>query len=234
MTDPNINKPLPAAEPEESFSEIFAQYEKAHPRKRNEPGQGLTGTVVAVNGDSVIFDLGRKEEGIIALAEFTRLGEAIKPGDQVQVTITGRDPEGFLTLARGRVAKTTDWSSLEKAFADRFNPSLLLRPGFNVVRSDPRFQELVRRIGRERLVLDLSCRSTNWVAPERYEHLCYSDIPFLYQLRGFADGWLPYIDTGTGRGPALEYPVLTGVFMQVGSWLTGRSGSASEIGRAHV
>lgn len=117
MTDPIDNKP--PAEAEESFSELFAQYEKANPRKRNEPGQGLTGTVVAVTGESVIFDLGRKEEGVIALAEFTRFGETVKAGDQVQVTITGRDPEGYLTLARGRVARTTDWSSLEKAFAEK-------------------------------------------------------------------------------------------------------------------
>jgi small subunit ribosomal protein S1 len=119
MTDPNLTKLPPAAEPEESFSELFAQYEKANPRQRNEPGQGITATVVAVNADTVVFDLGRKEEGIIALAEFTRFGETVKPGDQMQVTITGRDPEGYLTLARGRVAKTTDWSSLEKAFAEK-------------------------------------------------------------------------------------------------------------------
>ena len=58
--------------------------------------------------------------------------------------------------------------------------------------------------------------------------MCYSDIPFLYQLRGFADGWLPYLQTGPGRGPALEYPVLTGFFMQIGSWLTGHDGSAQD------
>ena len=105
-TAPPSAEPLPQAE--ESFSELFSQYEKANPRKRNEPGAGLAATVVAVTGESVIFDLGRKEEGIIPLAEFTRLGETVKAGDQAQVTITGRDPEGFLTLARGRVARTSD------------------------------------------------------------------------------------------------------------------------------
>src|SRR5262249_39645958 len=119
MTDPTIKQPQPPAEAEESFSELFSQYEKQHPRKRNESGQGITATVVAVTGESVIFDLGRKEEGIVPVAEFTRFGESVKPGDQVQVTITGRDPEGFLKLARGRVARTTDWGSLEKAYADK-------------------------------------------------------------------------------------------------------------------
>jgi TolB-like protein/DNA-binding winged helix-turn-helix (wHTH) protein/Flp pilus assembly protein TadD len=36
---------------------------------------------------------------------------------------------------------------LEKAYQARFNPSILLRPAFNPIRSDTRFQDLLRRIG---------------------------------------------------------------------------------------
>jgi TolB-like protein/DNA-binding winged helix-turn-helix (wHTH) protein/Flp pilus assembly protein TadD len=36
---------------------------------------------------------------------------------------------------------------LEKGLAERFNPGVLIRPGFDPLRTDPRFQDLVHRVG---------------------------------------------------------------------------------------
>jgi TolB-like protein/DNA-binding winged helix-turn-helix (wHTH) protein/Tfp pilus assembly protein PilF len=45
----------------------------------------------------------------------------------------------------GDTDQAMNW--LEKGFEERFNPGVLIRPGFDPLRSDPRFQNLLRRIG---------------------------------------------------------------------------------------
>jgi TolB-like protein/DNA-binding winged helix-turn-helix (wHTH) protein/Tfp pilus assembly protein PilF len=47
--------------------------------------------------------------------------------------------------ALGDTDQAMNW--LEKGYEERFNPGVLLRPGFDPIRSDPRFEDLVRRIG---------------------------------------------------------------------------------------
>jgi TolB-like protein/DNA-binding winged helix-turn-helix (wHTH) protein/Flp pilus assembly protein TadD len=48
-------------------------------------------------------------------------------------------------VALGDPDQAMSW--LDKGFQSRFNPSVLLRPGFDPLRSDPRFQSLLHRIG---------------------------------------------------------------------------------------
>ncbi|MEU8958920.1 glycosyltransferase 87 family protein [Streptomyces sp. NPDC048518] len=77
------------------------------------------------------------------------------------------------------------------------------------------------------MIQKMPCYNGAWFfgASSQYTHACYSDIPHLYQGRGFADGLVPYFDKLPGDMEYLEYPVLTGVFMEVASWLTPGSGS---------
>jgi TolB-like protein/DNA-binding winged helix-turn-helix (wHTH) protein/Tfp pilus assembly protein PilF len=50
--------------------------------------------------------------------------------------------------ALGDADQAMNW--LEKGYEERFNPGVLLRPGFDPLRSDPRFEDLLRRIGLPR------------------------------------------------------------------------------------
>jgi TolB-like protein/DNA-binding winged helix-turn-helix (wHTH) protein/tetratricopeptide (TPR) repeat protein len=48
-------------------------------------------------------------------------------------------------VSLGDTEQAMNW--LEKGYEERFNPGVLLRPGFDPLRSDSRFQNLLRRIG---------------------------------------------------------------------------------------
>jgi small subunit ribosomal protein S1 len=117
MSNPNVPESPTKAEPGESFGTILSQFERSHTPKSAE---GLReGTVVSVSSDSVFIDLGFKTEGVLPLSEFQNDRETLKPGDKLQVTIKGRDPEGYYLLTRSKAARPTDWAALERAFANK-------------------------------------------------------------------------------------------------------------------
>ena len=96
----------------ENFSDILKQFEHAHAVK----GQ-LEGTVISVNDEFVFIDIGYKTEGTLPVSAFTK---PVSPGDKLMVSISGRDPEGgYYLLSRTRVQVPTDWSALERAFAEK-------------------------------------------------------------------------------------------------------------------
>jgi small subunit ribosomal protein S1 len=116
MSNPGTPESQTTTEPQESFQDVLSQFEKSHSAKRSEGDR--EGTVITVNAEAVVLDIGFKTEGILPLTEF-KSGETVKPGDKLQVTIKGRDPEGYYELTRGKVARPTDWAALEKAFAEK-------------------------------------------------------------------------------------------------------------------
>lgn len=119
MSDPQTSNPeipQPTAESAESFGEIFSEYQKSHSRKAAGQSQ-IEATVISVNAESVFFDIGFKSEGILPVSALQ--GETLKPGDKALVTVKGRDLDGYYELSRFKVERPTDWSALEKAFADK-------------------------------------------------------------------------------------------------------------------
>lgn len=115
MPDPNIPQP----EQNESFEQALAEFERGLSRKADAGEKQLEGTVLAINADFVVLDIGYKSEGILPLVDFQAAGETVQPGDKIPVTVTGRGPEGYYELSRFKVRTPTDWTALEKAFADK-------------------------------------------------------------------------------------------------------------------
>jgi small subunit ribosomal protein S1 len=126
MSNPKLPESHPDAEfasgsndSEQSFEDILSQYERNQSRKPDPATRQIEGTVVAITADSVILDIGYKTEGILPLADFQSAGETVKAGDKLTVAVKGRNPEGYYELSRFKVALPTDWSALEKAFAEK-------------------------------------------------------------------------------------------------------------------
>ena len=142
MSDPIIpNQTTPethpaesqVAESNESFGEIFAQFQKSHARKADDSRQ-IQATVISVTPESVFFDIGYKSEGILPVTVLQ--GETLKPGDKVTVTVKGRDLDGYYELSRFKVERPMDWTALEKAFAEKASVlgtvSAVVKGGFSV------------------------------------------------------------------------------------------------------
>jgi small subunit ribosomal protein S1 len=102
-----------------SFGQILTEFEQAQHQKPTVTSEARRGRVVAVTPESVIVDVGFKTEGVLPVDAFKdEKGDlSVKAGDELQVSITGRDAQGYYTLSKIKVERPKDWSSLEKAFA---------------------------------------------------------------------------------------------------------------------
>ncbi|HZA40923.1 MAG TPA: glycosyltransferase 87 family protein [Actinomycetota bacterium] len=72
-----------------------------------------------------------------------------------------------------------------------------------------------------------------WTDFHQYESLCYNDLQPLWSARGIAERTFPYVSGSIERGEladgAIEYPVLTGVFM----WASGAFARTSNAYLVH-
>jgi len=106
------------SESTESFGAALRDYERSH--LHPDPGnRQVEATVVSLSADSVFLDIGFKVEGVLPRTAFDNNAAEVQPGDRILVSIKGRNEEGYYALSRQKLAKVTDWASLEQAFADK-------------------------------------------------------------------------------------------------------------------
>jgi small subunit ribosomal protein S1 len=81
-------------------------------------GEIVKGTVVAVQRDNVVIDIGGKSEGIIPLNEFNDASgvAAVKAGDVIDVYIESREnDDGLVTLSKEKADKMKVWDEISSA-----------------------------------------------------------------------------------------------------------------------
>jgi len=100
---------------EDSFEAMLNEYEQGGLElKRNDV---VAGTVVQVNPDSVVVDVGYKSEGVIPLREFANeKGEInVKVGDVFDVLFGGGESDsGMINLSKEKADRQKIWNSLEE------------------------------------------------------------------------------------------------------------------------
>ena len=100
----------------ESFAALFEQSVEGGDFARE--GEIISGTVVHVDRDSVVVDIGGKSEGVIPLREFSdAAGQvSVKAGDKVDVYIESREnDDGLVTLSKEKADKMKVWDEISNA-----------------------------------------------------------------------------------------------------------------------
>ncbi len=82
-------------------------------------GDIVLGSVIDINANSVVVDVGYKSEGLVPLEEFSNYdGElTVEVGDQVEVLLEKtEDKEGHVLLSKRKAEKMRVWSDVEKSY----------------------------------------------------------------------------------------------------------------------
>jgi small subunit ribosomal protein S1 len=99
----------------ENFADLLAE---SFNEDMNIEGSVVVGTVVSLEKEAVIIDVGLKSEGRVALKEFTAPGQELNVniGDQVEVYVERlEDRNGQALLSRDKARREEAWAALETA-----------------------------------------------------------------------------------------------------------------------
>ncbi len=111
-----------AVEPQTPAKESFAALlEESLGTIPSLEGTVLKGTIVSMDSDSVMVDVGLKSEGRVALKEFSEAGKIpeMKVGDDVEVYLERMENKnGEAMISREKAKREEAWTQLEKAFND--------------------------------------------------------------------------------------------------------------------
>jgi small subunit ribosomal protein S1 len=118
LDDPRLEEGVWTQDPE--TGELIPDYESTFPTINE--GEVVNGTVVRVDKDEVLVDIGYKSEGVIPVSELS-IRRAVNPADEVSVgddiaalVMTKEDAEGRLILSKKRARFEIAWKAIEGAY----------------------------------------------------------------------------------------------------------------------
>ncbi len=114
MTKTNTAAALPADQPTEDFAQLL---EESFAQNTFKTGSVTKGTIIGLEKDIVIIDVGLKSEGRVPAREFSPAGGEldVKVGDQVDVFVERmEDRNGEIVLSREKARREEAWVELEK------------------------------------------------------------------------------------------------------------------------
>ena len=103
----------------ESFADLFAEQIKIDEKKE---GQVVKGTIISIENDMMIIDVGYKTEGRISIREFSGKSNTKLPveGDVIDVYLEKvENRNGEAVLSREKARREESWGTLEKASEDK-------------------------------------------------------------------------------------------------------------------
>ena len=115
---PAASQPAPAAPKREEASMSQSDYESMF--KELSEGDVVVGTVVHIDKDGVLVDVGSKSEGVIRLNELSRepfdnVEDVVQVNEQVKVVVIGHTDEGQLLLSKKRADFEKAWDKVIEA-----------------------------------------------------------------------------------------------------------------------
>jgi len=115
-TDPRLEEGVWTTGPD---GELIPDYESTFPTINE--GEVVHGTVVRVDKDEVLVDIGYKSEGVIPVSELS-IRRAVNPADEVSLgdeiaalVMTKEDADGRLILSKKRARFEIAWKAIEQA-----------------------------------------------------------------------------------------------------------------------
>jgi small subunit ribosomal protein S1 len=116
LVEEDLDEEIPS--PDDEFSAALEEHDQTQAEAAGQSGNPR-GTIVSVRDDGYFVDIGRKSEAFLPLeaAHQEPDDERLKVGAEIEASITGRSPDGYLTLSRIIAEHPKSWTQLEAAYS---------------------------------------------------------------------------------------------------------------------